>query len=853
MRLTRKRWYNADGQRELSRRAATESKGTRKVVSLVVLLILVVLCMQQLSDPKKYEPAFQAVGLSKPAGQANANAENAADTLEKLDSSDLSSAQNDIPIDLARIWLKILEPTNQDVLRSLATAVFLDGDWQSESNRQVIETDLQSFIAQTQTQLDRWQTEIQQASASVPIDDVLPQFQNAWQQFRESKLQWLPTVETPLGSALKIALDRVYLNSFEDASFWQSTETLPFARMLQKATRAQEAFQHTTPTAVEELSQEIAQVDLPLLTKEMNTLRGRLVKVRGYVARSESNVITKTSVFGSFHYQIVWIRPETSSSVPIGIYLPCSSDSPVNFEVTNDRLIEFIAFPVKRLAYRAVESIEVAPVLFGLTHRYLPNASDLSQSETDTADSLARTLQTVEPNLFLNKSKLEWTSPTQLIAVHEAINLLIATPMEELAKNKDITAQLSSDVPTFDETLVQDIVRLLRGVERCKASFPEEMNQEAIKLKDYAVLQRSSGVIKNIESIPLPASLRESVELDQVYRLSISSLDSAGESYESKTYAFSAYIPEPWTSSSQILQPIGLHGLNWINPAAGSQGIWFVDRPEWIVPSSWTQAELSQMTPAIDRDLMPLAKAQLDLGSLDIPKSIQKSRILPNEKTSLFGLMAACSRESIDNSITPATIIDCLQQPEQKTARTVAGQSVTVRITRIPVETSSSQELLGSNCYYEINTLSDIGKQAIRLVSKGNDEPIVFEGRFPTTILIRELPTFLQGNASVRTVNESSESWQVNVPIEFRGRFYRLWSYRSDQTEQRADSELRQIAPLIIAESIQQLTSQPDSASKIIVGLSFGIIATLLAAAWLISRVIAQQRSLRRSTARAKG
>ncbi len=65
MRLSHDRWYSRDGLRQLQGRAYSQSSAFRKVVALSVLLAMVVVVMQQLSDPAKYGPAFSAIGLTQ--------------------------------------------------------------------------------------------------------------------------------------------------------------------------------------------------------------------------------------------------------------------------------------------------------------------------------------------------------------------------------------------------------------------------------------------------------------------------------------------------------------------------------------------------------------------------------------------------------------------------------------------------------------------------------------------------------------------------------------------------------------------------------------------------------------------
>ncbi len=71
VRFRRDRWYNLEGQQTLHRRAKSESKMFGRLVSLVVLLILVTLLMQRVSDPRVFENAFRQLGvpLSSPEKQ----------------------------------------------------------------------------------------------------------------------------------------------------------------------------------------------------------------------------------------------------------------------------------------------------------------------------------------------------------------------------------------------------------------------------------------------------------------------------------------------------------------------------------------------------------------------------------------------------------------------------------------------------------------------------------------------------------------------------------------------------------------------------------------------------------------
>lgn len=83
VRLRSNRWYAADGQRKRQRVAAAHSSGTRRVMSLCILLALVILLMQRASDPRHVRNAFQSLGVPlDPIAQPDA--ETTAYTAEQL-------------------------------------------------------------------------------------------------------------------------------------------------------------------------------------------------------------------------------------------------------------------------------------------------------------------------------------------------------------------------------------------------------------------------------------------------------------------------------------------------------------------------------------------------------------------------------------------------------------------------------------------------------------------------------------------------------------------------------------------------------------------------------------------------
>ncbi|MFN9985949.1 MAG: hypothetical protein ACK52S_10390, partial [Pirellula sp.] len=67
----RERWYSIEGQRRNHETAMQSSHGPRRLISLVVLLVLTLIMIQQVSDPRRVARVAGAVGLLP--GESSAN------------------------------------------------------------------------------------------------------------------------------------------------------------------------------------------------------------------------------------------------------------------------------------------------------------------------------------------------------------------------------------------------------------------------------------------------------------------------------------------------------------------------------------------------------------------------------------------------------------------------------------------------------------------------------------------------------------------------------------------------------------------------------------------------------------
>jgi hypothetical protein len=193
---------------------------------------------------------------------------------------------------------------------------------------------------------------------------------------------------------------------------------------------------------------------------------------------------------------------------------------------------------------------------------------------------------------------------------------------------------------------------------------------------------------------------------------------------------------------------------------------------------------------------------------------------------------------------------DLLKQSTKLVGRRVRLALQTVRITRIAVTEEVTKQRLGSDHYWQIDALGDLGNVVIKIDSKESEDAI-FENRYPVSVAIRTLPAFL-----AVAMNEGKEGTQTEVamvsrPIMVEAIYYRLWSYESDFMKQHGGGN--QFGPLLLASQIQPLggTARGGSGAagigKYIAGFAIaGILAAALGSYYAARRDAAAKKRSRR-------
>jgi hypothetical protein len=197
-----------------------------------------------------------------------------------------------------------------------------------------------------------------------------------------------------------------------------------------------------------------------------------------------------------------------------------------------------------------------------------------------------------------------------------------------------------------------------------------------------------------------------------------------------------------------------------------------------------------------------LGELDVDIASVERLGSRNRQPLQSDDGDPFYAMLSAAPR-AVSAATPPANFAPArlLQEPLEQIGNWLRFQAETVRITRVIVTDPERQQQLGSDAYFQIDSMSDLGNVVVKL-ERPVGEPVVFENRFPVSLVVTQLPTFLR-NAMVTERGELKDVAMVSRNIEVDGFFFRLWSYESDRMNREGKGE--QIGPLVVAAEIRPL------------------------------------------------
>jgi hypothetical protein len=682
---------------------------------------------------------------------------------------------------------------------------------------------------------------------------------------------------------VRLSLDRILLQSFLDNTPWRTSERLALARTTQRAAQMQQAFQTgwLAPGMIPGAS-------VPLLVSQTSTLRGRGVRVAGTVARVDPPASLVLANGVDMQYRVLWLRPDDASNQPIVIHL--SNDIPVPAELLElDSQITVTGLLAKRRAYASSRGGEVAPVVIAADIALSPPVG-LQPKPLTAFQQSALTPWSAAPQSMNWTPPLDLQSPTRLLQERLGPRLATLPPLPVLTTSSTEAAPPSESGPLVTEamrafTLAEPTLATLLGLQK----FSEEVtlltqSQNRVALGDDQVLSEWSGWVTQVSSIPIEQPPFPGFDWKVIYAIRLEHSSSAMQDVTSPTaplhslVALTHQVPSSWLASPKLRQPCIIRGLGLV-PARAPVDNDPADRAERTQPSvvlcasvAWQYAEPhpptdKTATDSPDTSLAPplplgwqsLLQHSWDLGWIDMLESLHGQPMTSRESNAFYAMLAASSPTAKlphpiqqQPNTPPLSMMTAIQRSEASKRKKGAvpdsercvgyrvNASVTVRrVQRIEVTDPARIAWLGSNAYFQIDGLADIGRNRIEIKYGPETEPVVFQSEFPVTLVAKHVPDWLlieSGDADP----SGSQVWYPRIRTEAEGWFYRIWKYKTPQISAATDDMQSQQGPMLVVDRIELATIAPSTTSEPN-AISWTSIATTLlglaAIAWFAYRM----------------
>jgi hypothetical protein len=340
----------------------------------------------------------------------------------------------------------------------------------------------------------------------------------------------------------------------------------------------------------------------------------------------------------------------------------------------------------------------------------------------------------------------------------------------------------------------------------------------------------------NLEAIKAAEENREILSTLQregftnIFELSVQSLPNAGDKQQ---VVFVSSIPEAWRSmltgdSLELWQPIEIVGFLH-NQSIETQPYVVGSQIAWKIQSESSE-DLSKLVPRVSDIEKYLLEKGWDLSQKDVIQQLQSpaQSLSRQEEDGLFSLIRIANEDRTklreNASFAPTPIVQIVKSSLGASSKSKQRPSLLwtecevriVRVTRITLDSSAQQRVLGQDHYYQLDCFADIGNVTFEIPTEG--DPITYAGEYPITCLAAEVPEWLQvqqptaglseeANVSSGTSDGEAElNEDVYYPMlngKISGWFYRFWSYRTQEMTQRLGIKHRQITPLVVMSDFQ--------------------------------------------------
>ena len=363
--------------------------------------------------------------------------------------------------------------------------------------------------------------------------------------------------------------------------------------------------------------------------------------------------------------------------------------------------------------------------------------------------------------------------------------------------------RVAATYPPTDEKTLGELAKLLyrlRAVDPTKlqsmatqnANESEPEASQTMSVGDAAPL---NGTIKSMQLVPIPKKLIEFLEFKQLHVLTVQINDGK----EIKVITFP--LPQGAKVGDRLEGAgVALQVQQSPDNAAPITSAILCNRLRWLPTSSPITGWQLLRDQGVDISLLA------GLGTRN------RQMLLAEDGDAFYSMMAAASALEPSKKEIPAPSeiapVALLQGSSELTGQWIRMNLETVLITRISVTEPQRQAELGSDHYYQIDAVGDLGNVVVQIERPAGDTgpPASFNNRYPVSVVTRSLPVFLEKQIQQQEGGDAVIS-ELKTMIQMDGFFFRLWSYETDFMAQHGGGD--QFGPLVIAATIRN--KQPDS------------------------------------------
>ncbi len=364
--------------------------------------------------------------------------------------------------------------------------------------------------------------------------------------------------------------------------------------------------------------------------------------------------------------------------------------------------------------------------------------------------------------------------------------------------------RIDAAYPPVDEDSAGELAKLIYRLDLADASVLESKAGNSVDLGDAIWIE---GQIRELRSLEVPQRLIEFLELSQLHVVVIA-VDGLEQRIVSKP------LPDGVKSGDRV------------------RGVGVVIQSGDPSPVAVACARLRWFPETTDNvGWRLLGDAGVDVSLITDIRTRDRRPLVADDGDAFYSMLAAADGISDRQDLPPpgrVDPVDLLRSEDDLGGNWLTMELETVQVTRIAVTDARRQAQLGSDHYFQIDAVGDLGNVIVKIERPQGEAgpPAIFENRYPVSLVARDLPDFLENRIRISEGGEAVVA-QIKLLIGVDAFFYRIWSYSTDYMNQHGGGD--QFGPLLIAAEIRNREPVSDDPAGV------GVIGWIAAVAVIVA------------------